>query len=362
MNYVRYSPEVEVKQPNEDEQTAQIVEMMTAANARAFDRHRHAIRDAHAKQHGTVVGELQVYPNLPEHLAQGLFATPATYPVVIRFSSAPGDIKDDRLPVPHGMAVKVIGVPGEKILPGQEEEVTQDFLLVSMPVIPFGTVKDYLEMQRVIALQETSPERAQQALAALARGTNRVLEFLGIDNPTVEGLAARNEHILGQTFHSMAALRYGDYIAKVSAAPLSPEVKALEGQIVDTRDRPSAMRDEVVDFFRQHGAEYELRAQLSVDLEKMPVEDGSVLWEEKLSPQQPVGKIVIPPQEAYSPARRVYSDDVLSFNPWHTIPEHRPLGSIMRVRIPAYEASTKFRHDMNMQPRVEPRDISEIPD
>ena len=116
MNYVRYSPEVEVKQPNEDEQTAQIVEMMTAANARAFDRHRHAIRDAHAKGHGTVVGQLQIYPDLPPHLAQGLFATPQTYPVVIRFSSAPGDIKDDRLPVPHGMAVKVIGVPGEKVL------------------------------------------------------------------------------------------------------------------------------------------------------------------------------------------------------------------------------------------------------
>ena len=131
---------------------------------------------------------------------------------------------------------------------------------------------------------------------------------------------------------------------------------------MDTRDRPSALRDEVVDFFRQHGAEYELRAQLSVDLEKMPVEDGSVLWEEKLSPQQPVGKIVIPPQEAYSPARRVYSDDVLSFNPWHGIRDHQPLGSIMRVRIAAYERSTRYRHEMNAQPRVEPTNIDAIPD
>lgn len=72
MSYVRYTPDIEVKQPHEDEQIEQIVALMAAANKRAFDQHRHAIRDAHAKQHGTVVGELHIYPNLPEHLAQGI--------------------------------------------------------------------------------------------------------------------------------------------------------------------------------------------------------------------------------------------------------------------------------------------------
>jgi hypothetical protein len=68
-----------------------------------------------------------------------------------------------------------------------------------------------------------------------------------------------------------------------------------------------------------------------------------------------------PAQDAYSPARRVYGDDVLSFNPWHCIEEHRPLGSIMHVRIKAYEKSSSFRHQMNVQPRVEPKDINELP-
>lgn len=361
MNYVSYTPEVEVKQPHEDEQIEKIVEMMHAANVRAFDRHRHAIRDAHAKQHGTVVGTLEI-PELPEHLAQGLFAQPGSYPVVIRFSSAPGEIKDDNIPTPHGMAVKVIGVAGQKMLPDQADEVTQDFLMVSMPVIPFGTVEQYLKMQNIIALQDESPEEGQRAFAALARGGQKVLGLLGIQNPTVDGIAAANEHVLGQTFHTMAAIRYGDYIAKLSAAPLSPEVKALEGKILETAKHPSAQRDALVEFFREHGAEYQLRAQLCTDLEKMPVEDGSVLWEEELSPHQPIARIVIPAQEAYSPARRVFSDDKLSFNPWHTIPEHQPLGSIMRVRIKAYESSTAFRHAMNVQPRIEPKSIDEIPE
>ena len=360
MNYVKYTPNIEVKQPNEDEQIDKIVEMMHAANVKAFDKHRHGIRDAHAKQHGTVVGTLEI-PELPEHLAQGLFAKPGSYPVVIRFSSAPGELKDDSVPVPHGMAVKVIGVPGKKILPDQQDEVTQDFLMVTMPVIPFGDVEQYLKMQNVVALQDSTSEEGQRAFAALARGGQKVLGLLGISDPTLDGIAAENEHLLGQTYHTMAAIRYGDYIAKISAAPLSPEVKALEGQILDTKKSPSAQRDALVEFFHKHGAEYQLRAQLCTDLEKMPIEDASVEWDEKLSPQQPIGRLIIPQQEAYSPARRVFSDDKLSFNPWHALPEHQPLGSIMRVRIKAYESSTAFRHAMNVQPRVEPRDISEIP-
>ena len=85
-------------------------------------------------------------------------------------------------------------------------------------------------------------------------------------------------------------------------------------------------------------------------------------WPEQHSPHQPIAKISFEPQDACSAARRVYADDVLSFNPWHCIAEHRPLGSIMRARIKAYEESTRFRHDMNVRPRTEPRGIVDIPD
>jgi hypothetical protein len=87
-----------------------------------------------------------------------------------------------------------------------------------------------------------------------------------------------------------------------------------------------------------------------------------VPWPDTVSPHQRIAKITFPAQEAYSAARRAYADDVLSFNPWHALTDHRPLGSIMRVRIKAYEASTAFRHKVNNSPRVEPRDIAELPD
>lgn len=361
LSYVPYADDVEVQQPDEAAKTQQIVDIMLAANKANADKHRHGIRDAHAKIHGVLVGELQVYPDLPPHLAQGLFAEPATYPVIIRLSSAPGDLGDDKVPTPRGMALKVIGVPGPKLLPGHEDDLTQDFLMVSLPTLAFGDVAKYLEMQEILAKQADAPDVLKQITATFARGAKEVMAHLGIENATVEGIGVDHDHILGQTFHSMAAMRYGDHIAKISVAPLSEEVRELSDVKIDPDGNPSRIRDSVVEFFAEHGAEYEMRAQLCTDLDTMPVEDASVLWSEEDSPHQPVAKIVLPRQDAYDARRRVYADDVLEFNPWHAIAAHRPLGSIMRCRIPVYESSARFRHEMNAVERREPRDASDIP-
>ena len=359
--YLRYSDSVEVPQQDEEATIAKIVESMSRMNRVAFDKHRHGVRDAHAKSHGILVGTLTVREGLPAHLRQGLFAEPRSYPVVARLSSAPGDLLSDRIPTLRGMALKVLGVEGPKVLPEHREETTQDFLLVNQPVIPFGDVAAYLKAQKVLAQQAEASESSQVVAAKLARGVDRVLEAVGVSHETVKAIGAPNHHLLGETFHSMAAMRFGEYIAKLSAAPLSEGVRRLTGQTFDASEHPSVLRDLVVAFFRENAAEYELRAQLCTDLARMPVEDASVRWPESESPQQAVATLHFPPQDAYSTARRIYADDVLSFNPWHCIEAHRPLGSLMRSRRQAYEASSRFRHEMNAQPRVEPRDISQIP-
>lgn len=43
-------------------------------------------------------------------------------------------------------------------------------------------------------------------------------------------------------------------------------------------------------------------------------------------------------------------------------PEHRPLGSVRRVRRAAYDDSARYRHEMNAVKRIEPRSIDELPD
>jgi hypothetical protein len=360
--YLPYNDNLEHKQDNEDAIIDSVVESMMRVNTRVFDKHRHAKRDAHAKCHGVLVGHVTVYDHLPPHLAQGVFARPATYPVVIRLSTAPGDIHSDKVPAPRGMAIKLLGVDGPQVLPTRQDATTQDLLLVNHPVIAFGHAAAYLKTQKLLEKHADDPDMVRAIVAALARGGSKALHALGIENPVVDTLGAPNNHILGETFFSMAAVRFGDYVAKLCAAPLSDNVRALGGQPLGDDAGDSALRNLVVDFFNGQGAEYELRAQLLTDIEKMPIEDASVEWPQDESPYQPLARLTIPAQQAYSPARRVFADDVLSFNPWHCIEAHRPLGSIMRARIKAYEASSRFRHVMNAQPRIEIDDIGQVPD
>lgn len=260
------------------------------------------------------------------------------------------------------MAVKIIGVEGRKFLADQADEVTQDFLLVNDTIIPTGDIKSYRDMQLKLEQLAHTPEGFQQAMSTVSRVANKALDAVGIHaNLNPIGPGDKNHHLLGETYHTLGAIRYGAYVAKISAAPLSANVQALAGQEIDVDD-DAKWRDLVVEFFRTQGAEYKLRARLCTDLKTMPVEDASVEWPADQSPHQPIGQLVIPAQDAYSPARRVYADDVLSFNPFHCLPEHQPLGSINRARIKAYEASTAYRHHMNAQPRIEPRDINQLPD
>lgn len=360
--YIRYHDKLEQQQENEDAIIDTIVASMLRVNEKVFDKHRHAKRDAHAKSHGVLVGEVTVYDHLPAHLAQGVFATAATYPVVIRLSTAFGDIHSDKVPVARGMAIKMLGVPGRQFLRARQQASTQDLLLVNHPVIAFGHAAAYLKTQKLLEKHMDDPDTTKRIMAALARGGSKALHAFGIESATIDTIGLPNNHILGETFYSMAAVRYGNYVAKLCAAPLSDNLKALTGQLIEHDDGDSVLRDLVVDFFKHQGAEYELRAQLCTGVDQMPIEDASVDWPQALSPYQSVAKLTIPPQQAYSHARRVFADDVLSFNPWHCIEAHRPLGSIMRARIKAYEASSAFRHERNAQPRIEISSLDQVPD
>ena len=92
------------------------------------------LRGFHAKLHAGLRAEFTVQADLPPHACHGVFATPKTYPALVRFSNGEPGIHADRHREPRGIAIKLIGVPGRKLLPGQEDAVTQDFLATSHSV------------------------------------------------------------------------------------------------------------------------------------------------------------------------------------------------------------------------------------
>jgi hypothetical protein len=356
-----YTPDIEVIDAEESALITEIVDQMAASSRCAFERHRHAIRDAHAKSNGLLKGELTIHDDLPTELRQGVFARPGTYQVVARLSSAPSDIHSDKIPAARGFALKIIGVDGERLAP-EIGGNNQDFLMVNFPALAFGTIPKYKRMLTLLEANSHAPDTFQRLVAGTAHGAKQVLESLGgTPGATLDGLARDNHHPLGETYHTQAAIRFGDYIAKLALQPSSDSVRRHTGQPVDDVGY-ATLRDVISDHFAQHGAEYTLSAQLCTDLSRMPVEDAAIAWPEELSPHRPLATLRFAPQSTGYPARQVYGDDVLSFNPWNGVTAHQPLGGIMRIRRAAYERSTAFRHSMNAQPRVEPTQSSDIPD
>ena len=95
---------------------------------------RRPFRGFHAKIHAGLIAEFQVLADLPEHARYGVFAVPRTFPALVRFSNGDSHINRDRKHEPRGIAIKLIGVEGRKLLPGHEDDVTQDFLATSHSV------------------------------------------------------------------------------------------------------------------------------------------------------------------------------------------------------------------------------------
>lgn len=356
---VSYRDDLEQPRAGEAEVIEKIIAALRKNNERAYKKFKRGLRDAHAKSHAVLRGELIVNPDLPGVLAQGMFAEPRSYPVIARISTTSGVLRSDKMRGVRGLALKAIGVHGARAM-DDEPNITQDFVLVTHEDFLFADAHAYLRLGMPTA-------------SALARLSDGVLgagsELLGLLKkvglplpPNLAVFVAPNRPILGETFFSSAPIRYGDYVARFKYEPSSPEVKALAGQLLPRNPGQDAHRDLIMEFFENNCAEYTFSVQLCTDAQTMPIEDATKHWDTSVSPYLPVAKIVFPRQNPYSALRRAYGDDVLSFNSWRGLEAHRPLGSINRLKRTVYEASSDFRHLKNNVERHEPSDISELPD
>lgn len=357
---IPYEPRFEVPEDDETQTTFDLQTTMRSISTKTYEDSGHAIRSVHAKSHGLLVGELTVLDGLPEAYAQGLFAQAGSYPAVIRLSTTPGDILDDNVSTPRGMSVKLVGVPGARV-DGSEGDTTQDFVTVNGPVFSAPTAKKFLGTVKLLAATTDKAPNLKRAFSAVARGAEKVIEAVGGESGTLKSLGGHPEtNPLGETFYSQVPILYGKYMAKVSIAPVSPELTALKDAPVDLNHKPDGLREAVKDHFATQGGEWEVRIQLCTDLEKMPIEDASVEWKEELSPFVPVARLRAAPQQAYDDQLAHEIDEGMQFNPWHALAAHRPLGSVMRVRKAVYAMSKRFRAERNGVEVAEPRTLDHL--
>ncbi len=335
---LHYVPSVEQPEDGESETIAALTETLMRISATTWAEEERAIRSVHAKGHAVLRGTLEVAPGLPPELAQGLFAQGGRYDVALRLSTSPGDIMDDHVSTPRGLAIKVYGVEGAQ-LSGSATDTTQDFLFVDGPAFLVATPAKFLANLKLLAATTDKAEGLKRAFSATARGLESVVEAMGGKSSKLISLGGHAlTNPLGETYFTQVPSRYGDYIAKFSVAPVSPELTALSDAPVDLADRPNGLRDAVAAHFASAGGVWELRVQLCTDLDAMPVEDASVAWPEADSPYRAVARLTVAPQPSWGADGVAANDAGLAFSPWHGLVAHQPLGGIQRARRPVYAA------------------------
>ncbi|WP_294325325.1 catalase family protein [uncultured Sphingomonas sp.] len=350
---IRYSAGLEQPQPDEAETVADMERSFDTILETTSKDYGKAVRAVHAKGHGILKGELTIHDDLPPEVAQGLFATPGVHPVILRFSTNPGDIIDDAIGLPRGLAWKVLDVEGER-LPGAEGR-TQDFVMVNAPAFAAPTPQKFAGNLKLLAKTTDKAEWAKKALSYVLRGAEAVLEAAGTESTLLKTMGgSKNVHPLGETYFSATPFRHGAFVAKYQLVPVSPDLVALTDQVIDTSARPNAIREDMRADARRVRGEWEVRVQLLRDTDAQPIEDAATPWPEEVSPFITVATIRTEPQDSWSADRVAEVDDNLRFSVWTGLAAHQPLGGVNRVRKPIYDHSVQYRRRFNGCPLHEP--------
>lgn len=261
--YLTYSPSVE--QPQAGEQTVfdDLSRTMQHITRTMASRYRHAYRPVHAKSHGLLVGTLEVLPGLAPELAQGLFARPAEYPVIMRFSTNPGDMLADDVSSPRGLAIKILNVPGQQVA-NSADGSTQEFVCINANAFTAPDPQGFLEQIKTFDKNLETPEGVKHAVSVAARATNAVLIAVHLPSATLEGIGAAATHILGESFSTVAPLRYGGYVAKLGFAPGSENLRELTGKSIDLGSDYNALELLIKEFFETQIGVWDVRVQLAL--------------------------------------------------------------------------------------------------
>lgn len=357
-----YRPELESIDDDEAQMEQELTKAMLSVSRKVYEDSHHAMRSVHAKSHGLLKAQVEVLENLPEPLAQGVFSTVRRYDALIRLSTNPGDILPDRVSTPRGLAIKLLDVHGTR-LPDNEDGHDQDFVLVNGKKFSAPNAKAFLANLKLLAATTDRAEGAKAALSGALRGVERLIEKTGHQSAVAKALGGEPEtNILGESFFSQLPLRHGRHIAKLALVPASANLKALTGQKLDIGQDDNAIRSAVQHFFTTETAEWHLQVQLCADAEAMPIENGVVQWDEKISPFVTVARVLAHPQAAWTEQRSKAVDDGIGFSPWHGIIDHQPLGSLMRLRKLAYKRVQQFRSERNPTPVQPLNALDAIPD
>jgi hypothetical protein len=297
-------------------------EIQDIQRKQAKDQNQPVQRGFHAKHHGCLHGSLRLHEDRDRNTRFGIFAGPRTeFPVWVRLSNGVGWKQADDKQDARGMAIKVMEVEGEKYL--NEETLTQDFLLTNSPV-PIG--KNAVHFMRFAH--------------ANSRGFWSAIWF-GITHPASGLPGVRRtgtvDDMVAEQYWSGGAFHLGSHQAVKITAKACKEPFEREYDDDDPNYLGKALTRRAKD-----GLCFRLYAQFQVNPTDTPIEYAAHVWEEDVSPLVPIADIILPGQDIHEEGRSELCRQ-LSYNPWHSLAAHKPMGHVNRARRFVYGASAAFR-------------------
>ncbi|MGI8634178.1 MAG: catalase family protein [Segetibacter sp.] len=307
--------------------TQEIIDTVTERLKRDFLPGK-TLRQFHAKMHGCVKATFTVLPEIPKNYQFGFLVPNKSYEAWIRFSNGSVTVVDDKKADLRGMSIKLLNVDGEMLVQDHWLPQSQDFLMVSYPILMSPKVAPVV--------------RNVKAVCAGSKGM--ILFALNPINwmtlyRTLKG-QKKTDNMFSLIYYSVSPFRLGkpEQAVKYGAFPASEGL----GKPANKKD-PNFLRHNMQQDLISKSVFYDFMVQFQEDAVKMPIEDVCVEWK---SPWHKVAKIEIHPQHFDTSELNTFGEN-LTFSPWHCHKENQPLGGINRARKAAYEAIGKFRVERN---------------
>lgn len=323
----------------EQQLTNEIIAVIAQFIDRRFNEGRRpALRDAHAKDTGCVKAVFRINKSLPRELRHGVFSRNCDYDAWIRFSDANSEVRNSRWPDARGMAIKLVGVDGPKLLVDSDN---QDFIMVNHPTFFIDDLQRYLDTLKIF-----HSGGASEQLWSLAR-LNRQERWRAIRTNLTSVIA----NPLFSQYWSMTSYRFGlragpKTAIKFTVKPRLPKAQSFIDKWVTILSPGFSSKNELAKVLAEREVTFDFFLQRFRNHEETPVENSMQEWAEEVAPLEPVATIIIPQQDVISEERDWFCEN-LSFNPWHCLAEHKPLGTVNRVRKQIYLEISKRRHDLN---------------
>ncbi|POZ54026.1 hypothetical protein [Methylovulum psychrotolerans] len=282
-------------------------------------------RTFHAPLIANLEGELEIFSAVPTPYRLGLFLEPKTYKVTARFSSSL--FANENYPDARGMALTIHAVSGPVCEEAPEGEHT--IVTINQPTFIARDAEDMLAfMRKMDGVKELTPFNVAPPTYTFP-SLNPLKARWGFVQAMLctLGQAFRRRDITQYQYNSLSPYRLGTSAMKYQFRPASTPMG--KGRTLRERLHSHLLQTDLVfDFFIQPKT-------LATDL----VDDLFQVWQ---SPTHLVGRLTFPVQDILATALFTEGER-LSYNPWHCLQAHEPLGSINALRRVVYKNSALRR-------------------